>query len=150
MMAEYSILSIIFQMHNGGIPFYITQLLTQIILKGGNTVTFVLSGFHKEECSFSWHLWSAQNPYLGLNHLFTCTCWSLWQPWRYCISLKGRLLWRQEVGIREWWGCHIRGSYQCISRITELQWALIGWLDRDWHGEGLRGSSWLLQNGTTS
>lgn len=55
-MTKYSILSIIsFKMHNGGIPYHITQLLMEIILKGGNIVTFVifvLSGFHKEECSF--------------------------------------------------------------------------------------------------
>ncbi|TNN63769.1 hypothetical protein EYF80_025971 [Liparis tanakae] len=36
-----------------------------------------------------------------LRHPLTCTGRSLWQPRRYRIPLKSRLLWRQEVGIRE-------------------------------------------------
>lgn len=116
------------------------------------SILLVLSAFHRRnpwtKGSPPQH-WLAKAPHSGLT-LFTCTCWSLWQPRRHCISLKSRLLWRQEVGIREWRGCHIRGSYQCVAGITELQRALIGRLDRDWHGEGLRCSGWLLPNGTKS
>lgn len=36
-----------------------------------------------------------------LAHSLTRTSWSLWQPWRHRVSLKSRLLGRQEVGIRE-------------------------------------------------
>lgn len=82
-------------------------------------------------------------------HSLTCAGWSLWQPRRHCISLKSRLLRRQEVGICEWWWCHIGGSYQRVARVTELQCALIGWLDCDWHGEGRGRSCRLLQSGTT-
>lgn len=76
----------------------------------------------------------------------TCTGWSLWQPRRHRISLKSRLLWRQEVGIRERRWCYIGGSYQCAARVAELQCALIGRLDGDRHGERLRRSCWLLRN----
>lgn len=76
----------------------------------------------------------------------TCTGWSLWQPRRHRISLKSRLLWRQEVGIRERRRCYIGGSYQCVARVTELQCALIGRLDCDWHWERLGRSRWLLQS----
>lgn len=144
--------------------FYTTEAAHKInnrhfkSLKGANKSSYIFStgfirisqrGNPRAKGSPPWH-WLAKAPHSGLNHCFTCTCWSLWQPRRHCISLKSRLLWRQEVGIREWRGCHIRGSYQCVAGITELQRALIGRLDCDWHGEGLRCSGRLLPNGTKS
>ena len=100
----------------------------------------------------SWQVIFSQSPVVLtsaqlLSHSLTCTGWSLWQPRRYRVSLKSRLLWRQEVGIRERRRCYIGGSYQCVARVTELQCALIGRLDRDWHGERLGRSGRLLQSG---
>ena len=65
----------------------------------------------------------------------TCAGRSLWQPRRHRVSLERRLLWRQEVRVRESGRCHIGRGHQGVARVTELQWALIGCLDCDGHGE---------------
>lgn len=117
----------------------LTYLRCRTRLVSGSQSVFLLIFIRLQATSVLSH--SAHYP------LLTCTSWSLWQPRRHCISLKSWLLWRQEVGIRERRWCYIGGSYQCVARVTELQCALIGRLDCDWHGERLGWSCWLLQHG---